>query len=254
MTSTLQPGNHRILPKPHYFTAVALTLLLFMATAAPLAMGNGPVKLDFPSQSPGIPAYARLELLIPDFDVPHDDDWAAIVFYRNPECVPLDFDLGQFFHFPGPDGPGAFGCQLLIEGSELWTNGPEEDLAPVYARSRSAVPGLPIWFVAWPELSELFDAGTVYIDEIEALPSLIRGQAWWFEESLHPNGSAPDPAISLNARGRLESGGRFLLDWHYHANADEDEVLIELGRPDHPSNTRPPSVICVIHPYLPACS
>ncbi|MDZ7789254.1 MAG: hypothetical protein U5L08_01925 [Xanthomonadales bacterium] len=225
-----------------------------MATAAPVAMGNGPVKLDFPSQSPGIPAYARLELLIPDFDVPHDDDWAAIVFYRNPDCVPLDFDLGQFFHFPGPDSPGAFGCELLIEGSELWTNGPEEDLAPVYARSRSAVPGLPIWFVTWTELSELFDAGTVFIDEIEALPSLVRGHAWWFEESLHPNGSAPDPAISLNARGRLESGGRFVLDWHYHANVDEDEVLIELELLDEPPNTGPPSLICLMHPYLPGCS
>ncbi len=254
MDSTLQPGHHRILPKPKYLTAVALTLLLCMATAAPVAMGNGPVKLDFPSQSPGIPAYARLELLIPDFDVPNDDEWAAIVFYRNPDCVPPDFDLGQFFHFPDLDSPGAFGCELLIEGAELWANGPEEDLAPVYSRSRSAVPDLPIWFVAWRELSELFDAGTVFIDEIEALPSLVRGQAWWFEESLYPNGSAPDPAISLTARGRLESGGHFLLDWHYHANANEDEVLIKLGMPGHPSNNRPRSLICLMHPYLPGCS
>lgn len=255
MNSTRQPAHHRILPKPKYFTAVALTLLLFMATATPVALGNGPVKLDFPTQSPGIPAYARLELLIPDFDVPNDDDWAAIVFYRNPDCIPSDFDLGQFFHFPGPDGPGAFGCELLIEGSELWANGPEEDPAPVYARSRSAGPDLPVWFVAWPELSALLDNGMVFLDEIEALPSLVRGQAWWFEESLHPNGSAPDPAISLTARGRLETGGRFLLEWHYHASAGEDEVIIELESPgDDTSNGRPPSLICQIHPDLPACS
>jgi hypothetical protein len=207
-----------------------------------------------PTESPGVPAYARLELLIPDFDVPKNNDWAAIVFYRHPDCIPLDFDLGQFFHIPGPEAPGAFGCRLLIEGFELWANGPEEDMAPFYARTRSAAPDLPIWFVAWPELEALFANGMVFIDEIEALPSLIRGNARWFEESLHPNGSAPDPAISLTARGRLESGGRFFLDWHFHASAGEDEVIIELELPQTDRENGPPSPICLVHPYLLPCS
>lgn len=233
--------------------------LLVIAVAGPLAAqpgdDTGPVRLDFPTQSPGIPAYARLELLIPDFDVPNDEEWAAIVFYRDPDCIPLDFDLGQFFHTPGPDGPGAFGCQLLVEGFELWASGPPEDVAPVYARTRSAVPALPVWFVSWPELASLLDNGMVFIDEIEALPSLIRGSAWWFEESLHPNGSAPDPAISLNARGRLESGGRFFLEWHYHASAGEDHVDIELELDDDSGGqSNPPHMFCLIHPYLPGCS
>jgi hypothetical protein len=55
----------------------------------------------------------------------------------------------------------------------------------------------------------------VTIGALEALPSLVRGWAWSFEEQLHPNGIAPDPAITMNAHGRLEgvqcSAGQVLL-------------------------------------------
>jgi hypothetical protein len=44
--------------------------VLAVATLSVSALAQPPLKLDFPSVSPGIPAYARLELLIPDFDVP----------------------------------------------------------------------------------------------------------------------------------------------------------------------------------------
>lgn len=257
MELTQRPATYHILAK-RLQLALAGIALLFGAMLTPLAAqpaeGNGPIRLDFPTQSPGIPAYARVELLIPDFDVPNNEDWAAIVFYRNPDCVPPNFDLGQFFQFPGPGGPGAFGCDLLIEGFELWANGPQQDMGPIYVRARNAVPNLPIWFVSWPELSVLFDNGEIFIEQIEDLPSLIRGHAWWFEESLHPNGLAPDPAISLTARGRLETGGRFLLDWHYHASSGEDEVIIdlELPRDERPSDV-PPSPMCIARPDLPPC-
>lgn len=229
-------------------------LALFIAEAPIQAETELPsLKLDFPLESPGIPAYARLELLIPGFDVPNNDEWAAIVFYRDPSCVPTDFDLGQFFHFPGPQGPGAFGCRLLIEGFEHWLNGPGDDPAPIYVRSRNAVPSLPVWFVSSAELGALFDTGMVFIDEIKALPSLIRGSAWWFEEALYPNGTAPDPALTFQAQGRLETGGKFTLEWHYQANAGEDEVVIQL---DVPRTTRPGRQVsdtCLIAPHLPRC-
>ncbi len=234
-------------------------LVLLVATAPVQAQADSPsLKLDFPLESPGIPAYARLELLIEGFNVPNNEEWAAIVFYRDPDCVPTDFDLGQFFHVPGPEGPGAFGCRLLIEGFEHWLNGPGEDLSPVYVRSRNAVPDLPVWFVSWPELEALFDSGMVFIDEIEALPSLIRGAAWWFEEALYPNETAPDPALTFNAHGRLETGGRFVLGWHFHASAGEDEVLIHFEMDSPPNGGqgpgRPPHVKCIIHPHLPGCN
>ena len=261
MNTTRLPDHIHILAKRLscvlFGTAVLAMAALTMPALAQPVFGDPPIKLDFPTESPGIPAYARLELLIPDFDVPNNDDWAAIVFYRDPDCIPLNFDLGQFFHPPGPDGPGAFGCRLLIEGSEFWANGPGQDLAPVYVRSRNAVPNLPVWFVDRTELDELFEQGMVFIDQIEALPSLIQGRAWWFEESLHPNGSAPEPAISLTARGRLETGGLFSLDWHFHANAGEDEVEIKLEL-DQDADPAPPSgpvsLHCLMFPHLPPCN
>lgn len=189
-------------------------------------------QLDFPVQSPGVPAYARLELLVPNFDVPNNNRWAAIVFYRDPACVPQDFDLGQFFHYPGPNGPGAFGCPLLVEGHEIWENGPGPggDLAPIYARTRNAVPDLPIWFVAWNELQPILDSGQVFIGDITALPSLIRGSANWYEEALYPNGTAETPGITLRSAGTLEGGGRFRLKWHFTDQGAEDDVTIRLWR------------------------
>lgn len=258
MYTTRLPSQARILSKRLIYVLFGAALLGTAALTTPVLaqqnIGDPPVRLDFPSESPGVPAYARLELLIPDFDVPGNDDWAAIVFYRDPDCIPLNFDLGLFFHPPRPDGPGAFGCRLLVEGHEHWVNGPGEDMAPVYVHSRNAVPDLPVWFVDREELDELLAEGMVFIDQIEALPSLIRGHAWWFEESLQPNGSAPDPAISLSARGRLETGGRFILDWHYHASASENEVVIDLEVGQAPSPPGPPiSLHCLMFPHLPNC-
>ena len=200
---------------------------LAVATLSVSALAQSPLKLDFPSVSPGIPAYARLELLIPDFDVPKNTRWAAIVFYRDPGCIPGNFNLGMFFDLPSAGGPGAFGCELLVEGHELWANGPGIDLGPLYVLSRNSTPNLPVWFVAWPELRALFDTGSVTMAALEALPSLVRGSAWSFVEQLHPNGIAPDPAITMKARGRLEDGGRFELDWHFQASASLDIVKIK---------------------------
>jgi hypothetical protein len=221
---------------------------LALATLSVSAMAQPPLKLDFPSVSPGIPAYARLELLIPDFDVPKNRHWAAIVFYRNPDCIPADFNLGMFFD-PPINGPGAFGCELLIEGYELWANGPGIDPGPLYVLTRNMTPNLPVWFVSWPELRALFDTGSVTMAALEALPSLVRGSAWSFEEQLHPNGIAPDPAITMSAHGRLEGGGRFELGWHFQASAGLDIVTIKFA--EDAKGTDP--MACNAKPGKPYC-
>lgn len=221
---------------------------LALATVTASALAQPPLKLDFPSMSPGIPAYARLELLIPDFDVPKNEHWAAIVFYRDPDCVPGDFNLGTFFD-PPIGGPGAFACELLVEGHELWANGPGLDPAPFYVLSRNLTPNLPVWFVSWPELRALFDTGQVTVTALRALPSLVRGWAWSFEERLHPNETAADPAITISARGRLEDGRLFALGWHFQQSADLDLVSIEFG----PGTGKPGPMACNAMPGKPYC-
>ncbi|MBT8053814.1 MAG: hypothetical protein HKN57_08320 [Xanthomonadales bacterium] len=211
-------------------TGLIFSMMPWTALQAQPLPGQPGLQLDFPVQSPGVPAYARLELLVPNFDVPNNKRWAAIVFYRDPACVPQDFDLGQFFHFPGPRGLGALGCPLLVEGHEIWQNGPETDLAPIYVRTRNAVPNLPIWFVAWNELKPILASGQVFIGDIAGLPSLVRGSADWYEEALYPNGAAETPGITLLSEGTLEDGGKFKLKWHFVDQGAVDEVIIRLWR------------------------
>lgn len=205
-------------------------LTAFGAIAQPLP-GQPGAQLDFPVVSPGVPAYARFELLIPDFDLPNDRQWAAFVFYRDPACVPPDFNLGDFFDLPGPAGLGAFACPLLIEGHEIWRPGPGADVAPMYVVSRNAVPELPVWFVRWPELRQAIDDGELTIDELRGLPSRLSAKARWFEERLYPNGGADEPGISLRAEGALEGGGRFELAWDYAGFGAVDQVRIRLLGP-----------------------
>lgn len=214
---------------------VLLTLCLALLGASIPAPAQGlpgqpSLRVDFPVNSPGIPAYARLELLVPNFDVPNNKRWAAIVFYRDPACVPDDFDLGSFFHPPDPGSLGAFACPLLIEGHEIWENGPQEDLAPRFVYSGNAVPNLPVWFVSSHELEPQLATGRITITDLRNMKSLVRGEASWFEERLYPNGSAADPGISLRARGLLEDGRRFSLVWDYADFGDVDDVRISFSR------------------------
>ncbi len=221
--------NARFLPAP-LLAALVLCMVPWTASQAQQLPGQPGAQLDFPLESPGVPAYARLELLVPNFDVPNNKRWAAIVFYRDPACVPADFNLGRFFDFPGPQGLGAFACPLLVEGHEIWKNGPDSDLAPIYVRTRNAVPNLPIWFVAWHELKPILESGQVFIGDISRLPSLVRGSAHWYEEALYPNGTADIPGITLRSEGTLEGGGKFRLKWHFTDQGAVDEVTIQLLR------------------------
>src|SRR5215207_201813 len=45
-----------------------------------------------------------------------DGEWAAIPFYRPPECVPFDFNLMDWY-----DGSlAALDCPFLLEGFGVW--------------------------------------------------------------------------------------------------------------------------------------
>ena len=92
------------------------------------------------------------------------------------------------------------------------------------------MPNLPIWFVAWNELKPILETGQVYIGDLIRLPSLVRGSARWYEESLYPNGSAALPGITLRSEGTLEDGGVFRLEWHFVNQGAEDDARILVRR------------------------
>lgn len=156
------------------------------------------------------------------------DDWVAIVFYRDPNCVPDEFNLNQFFDFPSESGPGAFGCQpATTDIIEHWVNGPETDPAPAISEmtGRGAV---PVWFFAPADIEAAMVDGVVTITELEGLPSRRIGSAATFTEYLKPTQSNEAPLIQFMAEGMLEDGGDFLVDVSYGDPEVTDHTTIEI--------------------------
>lgn len=161
-------------------------------------------RTSWPSaEDPGVPAYARVESTPPH--IYHDGAWAAIVFYREPDCVPSAFNLVNFF-----DVPAAFGCQATVEGSQIregaTTVGPPKT---VVIRGTGAV---PVWFVPLTSIQPSLADGVLTIGELEGLSGLLMGHADHYNEVLQPTqGNHPNPKIMFNARGQLEDGRTFTL-------------------------------------------
>jgi hypothetical protein len=198
------------------FIAVLTVALLCGAVAAEAA-----IRIEVPEQGPGIPAYARINgepLSIRPWVV-QDGTWAAIAFYRLPECVPRDFNLLSFF-----DIPRAFRCPLTVRGFEIWKNGlPPVDFAPIQSELRG-LGAVPIWFVKWNELQAAIADGTLTVSELWTIPSLRVGSAGFFQESLHPLGApAARGSLQIVAHGLLSNGAAFQLEV---ASPDQDSISI----------------------------
>ena len=204
------------------FIGIVLALGLAAALAWPQvsAAGSGLVRSEWPSATdPGPPFYARTNDVTQS--VFHDDEWAAILFYRDPGCVPAAFNLVQFF-----DAPAAFGCAPTTQGSSLW-QGEAFRGAPKIAAASDAGP-VPVWFVPMDSMSQALQDGVLTIGELAALDGLLVGYAEQFNETLHPHplppelggGGHPNPKLILTAYGQLEDGRQFNL----HITQVKDEV------------------------------
>jgi len=191
-------------------------------TPAQTADNNEPVRIEGNGE---VPFYARFG----ENETFSNGEWTAIVFYRSPDCIPADFNLNQFFHFPGESGPGAFGCAPPTTTSvELWANGPETDPAPLVAEmtGRGAV---PVWFFAQAEMEMALADGVVTIGELAALPSRLAGLAATYTELLHPSQSNAQSLIQFTAEGALEDGRSFLVDVSKGAPDVANHTTIEIG-------------------------
>lgn len=198
MTSVSRASGARRLP-------ARVILVLVMAAPAvgllPVGVAAANVRLAFPEETPGPPYYARIS----SDGAPQTEQWAAIVFYRDPGCVPSGFNLLQFF-----DIPRAFGCPLTVEGFEIWKNGPGQDPAPIQVKSRG-LGAVPVWFVSPAELAAAMADGVLTIGELSALPSLQVGTADSFQEVLHPSEAAKHGKLTITASGTLSDGRAFQL-------------------------------------------
>jgi hypothetical protein len=178
----------------------ALTILVIaglLLIAAPIALAN--VRVEGAGD---VPFYARLGR----GEIYHTDDWAAIVFYRPPICIPSNFNLLDFF-----DIPGAFDCQpYTTDGFAIWKNGPETDSAPMLSQLHG-LGAVPVWFVSWPTLQAAMADDVLTIGELEAMQPL-RGSASFYHEVLRPTGVVNVSIIAVNASGALVDGRSFHLE------------------------------------------
>lgn len=169
---------------------------------AAAAQSQALVRLDIPAEDPGPPFYTRVTSILDQLF--HDDGWLAVPFYRAPSCVPPGFNLLDHFDFPGPGGPGAFGCPLLLDGFLL-----TEPDAPQGAFPRQVVlqgSGSPFWFVRWDDFQEAAGDGIVTIGELAALEPLM-GTTRRYHETLKPREG--DHVVVIDADGTLEDGRTF---------------------------------------------
>ncbi len=203
----MRQKNHRVRAR----TLVGGTTLGFVCLLAWVAApSSAAVRTAIPAEDPGPPFYARVERPYSggvDGGVIHTDEWAAIVFYRDPTCVPSDFNLLDFF-----DIPGAFDCRLTVAGFEIWKHGPPPlDAAPMHVELREAGT-VPVWFVSWAELQAAMADDVLTVDELLALPSLLQGSAASFHETLHPtDGARRGNKLQITASGTLSDGRTFKL-------------------------------------------
>lgn len=180
-----------------------------VTNAAPLgdilaaqAESEGLVRKDIPNEDPGPPFYARVTNVMNEFF--HADGWLAIPFYRDPDCIPADFNMMELFDFPGPGGPGAFACPLLMEGFLLTEPDAPLGMFPrhVFLTSEAS----PFWFVRWSDFQSEAADGVVTIGDIVNLGPL-KGIASRYHETLKPREG--DHVIAIQATGTLEDGRTF---------------------------------------------
>lgn len=167
------------------------------------------MRLSIPEETFGPPFYARLEFPSVDPDlIPNNGEWAALVLYRQLECIPESFNLLDVFDFPA-----AFDCPLgSLSGYEFYSNSPGMDGAPIHTRL-TGEGEVSIWFVRLDEFEQAAADNVITIADFENMASLRRGRAAFYEELLRPSQSNPEILLHTTAFGALDGGGGFRLTY-----------------------------------------
>lgn len=201
-------------------TSVTLLMSIFAIGVKSALSDEGLVRTEWPTDNdPGMPFYARVENLPPY--IFNDGEWAAIIFYRDPEFVPGEFNLLTVF-----DVPRAFSRESTVTGSSLWHDRPFNGAPKIIHITGGG--NVPIWFVPWDSVRDQARAdGVLSVNDLLAIEGRLVGYANHFAETLHPHpdpafggGGHPNPKMIVDASGQLEDGRAFRL----HINWVHDEV------------------------------
>jgi hypothetical protein len=202
-------------------TALLVGAVAACAEAEPIAgPSEGPllnVRQVVGIDNPGPPFYTLIQ---PGW-FPMTDEWAAVPWIRETDCVPGDFnilnlvDLTILFPPAVPfPGPRPFFCPLTITGHEIWnTDPPDPSVGPLNITARG-LGAVPVWFVSTAELLPAMADGVVTIAELNAMSSLLIGRADHFtltQQTGTARGRPGEGKINIVARGQLEDGRTFFL-------------------------------------------
>lgn len=152
---------------------------------------------------PGPPFYARIEFTPPHFLIA--GEWAVVPFFRDPSCIPENFNLLRLF-----DPPAVFGCPLVVSGFALW-----EEVGVAAPRvSVASGTDVPVWLIPADAALAAIEDDVLTIGELATLPGRLVGEATRFRELLHPTpffgrGGHANPKLTIDARGTLEDGRDF---------------------------------------------
>ena len=197
------------------FTKAIQPLARFMGLVALMTAGAAQANtINTVPEDNTPPFYARVGVGVELFEqgeqVFHDDQTAAIYFYRDRNSVPSLFNLLDFFDFNIRGDVDSWGGTEGIEIRKV--PGP-----PIHTTLKSnGTDPVPVWFVSWPELEEALEDDEFKLTKgaLESMGPLV-GNASFFSEVLHPPESAQVGKITVNAHGLLEDGTAF----QFHATA-----------------------------------
>jgi hypothetical protein len=169
----------------------------------------GPDPANWPAGiGPGYPIYAQFgrDPVNGALVILHDEDWAVIPFYRDPACVPADFNLVELV-----DVPRCWDCPLRVAAFEIWPVGFLAAPQPIVVRSWGPAGGydfVALYIVRFKELLDATDDGVLTIGELQALSSAKLGRATFFEEVnglgfLTEDGQYTSSRYELRASGTL---------------------------------------------------
>ena len=187
--------------KMFLFLGMSLITVFLILTNPLVSMAIVRIELE-PGYGIGVPAYANLGAILPDGTVwtINTDQWAAIPFYHDPDCVPEDFNLALCWDF------NAFNCYSYMEGFYLFKDEPSADTSPIQAKYKAAEP-MPVYFIPWPILEEALEDSELKMPELEGLEGLRIGFATFYTETYHAGASVPPYMNEAVAKGYMTDNG-----------------------------------------------
>jgi hypothetical protein len=184
---------------------------------APPAHSSAPLILTFHEEDPGPPYYANFAGDVSTYGrfIPNDGEWAGIMFFYPPKCVPQDFNLLE------RTDPRASDCRPVTVKTKLWFD-PDTfpDAPPLQIHTQEGEGGVPIYFVKMSNLETAMDDDFLNIDELHELQetdSLLIGNASFLQWITHNSYQAPGRSFGneqFTAKGNLEDGRSF--QFHYN--------------------------------------